>query len=286
MHDMERFDDYIGREQRTEDMITGAPLQHLAAMLDSSVDEIAPDGEVPPLWHWGFFLEWPRQSQLGPDGHAERGDFLPPIPLPRRMLAGAHLSFHRPLRIGDVVERTSRIESIEPKQGRSGMLYFVTVCHEISGPDGLAIHEEQNIVYRNMGSANPAGEQPRHAELSATEEDRKGTITPDPTLLFRFSAVTGNSHRIHYDRAYAMEIEGYPGLVVHGPLQAVLLLDTLRRHLGSPLKLESFSFRSQRPLFDVASFSCAIENPDGDPVGLATHDQSGNICTSAEAELS
>ena len=284
MNKMETFEDYLGREQRAEDTIMRAPLQHLAAMLDSTVEELAPDGALPPLGHWGFFLDWPRQSRLGADGHAERGDFLPPIALPRRMLAGVQLRFHQPLRIGEPAHKTSRIESIQPKEGRSGQLYFVTVHHRVDGPSGLAIEEEQTIVYRTPTSGGGAA-QPKSRDLPGESDRQRGRINPDPTLLFRFSAFTGNAHRIHYDRTYATETEGYPGLVVHGPLQALLLLDTLRLTIGKPLDLAAFSFRSQRPLFDVAGFDCTIRDAASDPVALATLDNEGNECTVAEATM-
>lgn len=284
MQDLETFEDYHGREQSLEDRVTEVPLHNLAAMLDEELSVIAPYGVLPPLGHWAYFVGWPRQSRLGSDGHELRGGFLPPIALPRRMLAGVRLRFERPLRLGDTIRKRSRIDSITPKQGRSGPLYFVTVSHEISGPDGVAIHEEQTIVYRDMAPPGTASETAPDVDKTFPEAEAAYRFEPDPILLFRFSSITGNSHRIHYDRSYAMETEGYPGLVVHGPLQAMLLLDCLRRYLDDPLSnLREYSFQSRSPLFDTAGFNAVIDARNGDTFTLSTCDAAGNTCTTAEA---
>jgi 3-methylfumaryl-CoA hydratase len=167
-----------------------------------------------------------RHSEIGPDGHPKRGGFLPPVPLPRRMWAGSRLTFVQPVRVGDALTRESRILDVSGKEGRTGHLVFVTVRHDYSLASGLAITEEHDIVYRD----NPQPGQPAPKPTPApTDSQFSREIVPDPVLLFRYSALTFNGHRIHYDRSYVTEVEGYPGLIVHGPLIATLLLDLLRR---------------------------------------------------------
>ena len=241
---------WIGRSERRFDCVTAAPVAALAATLDRN-DPAPKEGDVlPPLWHWLYFLPIHRQSDVGADGHAKRGGFLPPVPLPRRMWAGGRITFSAPLRIGEPIERESRIVDITRKEGRSGPLVFVVVRHAISGPAGLAIVEEHDIVYRSEANAAERSATPALAPVDAAWSHE---IDPDPVLLFRYSALTFNSHRIHYDRRYAMEVEGYPGLVVHGPLIATLLTDLLRRALPAR-RVAAFSFRAMSPLFDIASF--------------------------------
>ncbi len=243
---------WIGRSEERRDVAAPAPVAALAATLDH---ESPPwrDGEVPPLGHWLYFLPLYRQSEVGADGHAKRGGFLPPVPLPRRMWAGGRLSWHEPLRLGADVRRRSTVADISHETGRSGELCFVKVVHEVFGDAGLAVREEHDIVYR--GPAPQAGaEVPAKPAEPLPEAAWTRTITPDPVLLFRFSALTFNGHRIHYDRDYCRDVEGYPGLVFHGPLTAMLLVDLfLRHHPAAPLS--TLSFRAQRPLFDTRPFA-------------------------------
>jgi 3-methylfumaryl-CoA hydratase len=187
---------------------------------------------------------------LGADGHPERGGFLPPVPLPRRMWAGGRLTFQRPLTLGVTAERQSRIEAVKVKQGRSGRLVFVTVRHVIADQDGPCVEEEQDIVFRDEADRS-APAQPVAAPTAATW---RRVIRPDPVLLFRYSALTFNGHRIHYDQPYVTQIEGYPGLIVHGPLIATLLLDLVRREAPGRA-LARFSFRAVSPLFEIAPFT-------------------------------
>jgi 3-methylfumaryl-CoA hydratase len=260
--------EWCGKTESRSDQVTAAPIAALSATLDRDDPFPRPGDPLPPLWHWLYFLPIPRQSELGPDGHAKRGGFLPPVPLPRRMFAGDRVQFHRPLRVGETIVRLSRIVDVTSKQGRSGPLVFVLVRHEISNREGVAVVEEHDIVYRDSpkpGENQPAPQAPP-SEGSWTRE-----IRPDDTLLFRYSALTFNGHRIHYDRRYATEVEGYPGLVVHGPLIATLLLDLLRRKLGDTSVL-SLSFRAIRPLFDIAPFSvCGKVVSDGPMGGKTAH---------------
>jgi 3-methylfumaryl-CoA hydratase len=250
---------WVGRAERHSDDFGTAPLRALAATLDSDATfELGDD--VPPLRHWLYFAPLARQSRIGADGHPERGDFLPPVELPRRMWAGGELTFHHALHAGDEVVRDSRILSVDAKEGKSGSLVFVKVRHEISNAKGVAITEQQDIVYRDAARPGVPAPVPRAAP---TDEQYSQTVAPDPVLLFRYSALTFNGHRIHYDRPYATGVEGYPGLVVHGPLIATLLLELARRQ--SPgRRVIGFGFRAMHPLFDTRAFEvCGRDKGDG-----------------------
>ncbi|TRZ56261.1 MAG: acyl-CoA dehydrogenase [Rhodocyclaceae bacterium] len=250
---------WVGRQERRTDWINPNHLAAWNATLDR--DGAFPrDAEpVPPGFHWTLFPPLVRQSELGPDGHPKKGGFLPPIPLPRRMWAGGQLRFHQPLRVGEKMERLSTIESVEEKHGKSGMLVFVTVRHILSGAQGPAIEERHDIVYREAPAAGaaPTSKAVEPAAAGAWQRD----VVADEVLLFRYSALTFNGHRIHYDRRYVTEVEGYPGLVVHGPLIATLLLDLLRRQLPQTT-LGRFSFKALRPTYDIGLLSLRGE-PDG-----------------------
>lgn len=199
------------------------------------------DGDpLPILHHWLHDWEARTPASTGFDGHSKRGDFLPPVPLPCRMWAGGRLTFHAPLLLGENVRKVSTIKYITAKTGRSGTLVFVTVTHRLHGPSGLAIEEEQDLVYRDI--AVPAARQPEPAMPEPIE-----MVMPDAVLLFRYSALTMNSHRIHYDHPYAIDTEGYSGLVVQGPLQATLLASLAQREAGRPLR--AFGFRGRAPAF-------------------------------------
>jgi 3-methylfumaryl-CoA hydratase len=249
MSDWERW---LGQTQRLTDWIVPSRAAAWHAMLDHSAQPMN-DGDPAPLgFHWTLAPVVARESELGPDGHAKRGGFLPPVELPRRLWAGSRLAFHQPLRVGERVERVSEIAAINEKSGRSSPLVFVTVRHRLSGEDGLAIEEEQDLVYREPPT--------RNGESGPTSEPSPGraavwqrTIHPTQTLLFRFSALTLNTHRIHYDRRYATEVEGYEGLVVHGILIATLLLDLVQTQV-SPERIARFEFKAQRPTFDTSDF--------------------------------
>src|SRR5688572_14095900 len=223
--DFERLKEWTGRKEVHEDVATAWPVRAMTATLDRA-DAVPAEGDDIPLgWHWLYFLDAKPASELGPDGHPRRGGFLPPVPLPRRMWAGGRIEFLQPLRIGDEIRRDSEIVSVESKQGTSGSLVFVTVRHTIAARGETAVIEEHDIVYRG---AAQSGESPRGkpAPPGATWQR---TLVGDPVLLFRYSALTFNGHRIHYDLDYAKNEEHYPGLIVHGPLQTTLLLDLCRR---------------------------------------------------------
>jgi 3-methylfumaryl-CoA hydratase len=249
--ELEGLRDWIGREERRTDLVRSAAAAALAATLDRVEPEPLPGSELPALWHWIYFNPVAPARELGPDGHPRRGGFLPPVPLPRRMWAGGRLRFNHALQIDDEVQRVSRISDVSVKHGRSGALVFVTVRHEITNARGLALSEEHDIVYREE---TPAGAPGPQAQPAPAGEQFSRVVVPDPVMLFRYSALTFNGHRIHYDRPYATQVEGYPGLVVHGPLLATLLLDQLRREFPSA-KVRTFSFKAVRPVFNLHPFS-------------------------------
>ncbi|SCK26187.1 3-methylfumaryl-CoA hydratase [Variovorax sp. HW608] len=279
--DIDHLRTWIDKTVVIDDLVTPVPLKALTATLDRDDPPVGPDSAVPPCWHWLYFLPLPQQSEIGPDGHPRRGGFLPPVPLPRRMWAGSQLSFHSPLHVGQRISRTSRIADVRLKEGRTGPLVFVNVDHEIHAEGTLAISERHDIVYRDMpapGESAPAG-------VAAPEgEEWSRRIEPDDVLLFRYSALTFNGHRIHYDRRYVTEVEGYPGLIVHGPLIATLLLDLLRRSLPDA-QVRNFSFRAIKPLFDVAPFTVCGRREDAETVKLWARSPEGHLAMDATASL-
>ncbi|MEV3924963.1 FAS1-like dehydratase domain-containing protein [Actinomadura coerulea] len=239
--------------QETTEVVGAGPSEALAGMLD-----VEPPGEeLPPLWHWLHFLERPAQRELGPDGHPREGRFLPPLPERRRMFAGGRFRIHEPLRVGDAVTRRTELASTAVKQGRSGEMLFVTVRHAFARDGAEIAVEEQDLVYRSGDTAS----RPERAAFQAPVVDAPWTLrtTADPVMLFRFSALTSNAHRIHYDEAYATGVEGHAGLVVHGPLLAILCLELPRR---AGLKVRELSFRARRPVYAGQPF-VAAGSPDG-----------------------
>jgi 3-methylfumaryl-CoA hydratase len=273
-----------GPTQSVSDTISPAPAAALAATLDCSQVPRVGDA-LPPIWHWLYFWSAAQQADLGADGHPQKGGFLPDLGLPRRMAAGGRLTFNAPLTIGAQAERVSRVLSVEHKEGRSGRLAFVTVEHEIKANGVTAIREEQDIVYREAvppGAANPAPAKPTAAP---TDADWRHDITPSEVLLFRYSALTFNGHRIHYDRDYARHAEGYPDLVVHGPLIATLLLDSLVRATPDAVVRE-YRFKAVRPTFLGHGFTvCGRRAADGKQIELWAQDHEGWLTMSAHAVL-
>ncbi len=278
------LEDWIGRTETMSDVVTAAPCAALAATLDHPGERPAVGAPLPPLWHWLYFLPMHRQSELGTDGHPQRGGFLPPVSLPRRMWAGSQLDFHEPLRVGDPVTRISTIESVTQKSGRSGPLVFVRVRHEIRRHDDAdaAITEFHDIVYRDAPKPGEVASPPKAAPADAVWERR---CVPDEVLLFRYSALTFNGHRIHYDRRYVTEVEGYPGLVVHGPLIATLLLDLLHERRPD-VDVARFEFRALRPTFDGGPFFvCGKPEADGNTYRLWARDREGWLTMDAVARV-
>ena len=279
---MDDITTWVGRSETVHDTIVPTPVAALAATLDHPAARVVPGLPLPPLWHWLYFLPLHRQSDIGADGHARRGGFLPPVPLPRRMWAGSQFEFRSPIRVGDAVARTSTIADVTQKAGRRGKLVFVKVRHELrcNGAAEPALVEWHDIVYREARQPTDV-EPPPVAAPTAAPWQR--TIVPDDVLLFRYSALTFNGHRIHYDRRYVTEVEGYPGLVVHGPLIATLLMDLLRRH-DPDAQVASFRFRAVRPTFDGHPFKLNGQR-EGDTVKLWAQDHEGWLTMDAVATL-
>jgi 3-methylfumaryl-CoA hydratase len=274
--DIEPLRAWIGRQKTVDDTLAPFAAAALTATLDR--DDAPGIGEpLPPLWHWIYFHDPRRGSELAENGHARLGRFMPPIPLPRRMYAGGRITFQRPLPIGQPAKRISTIADLQAKAGRSGELVFLRVRHEFADAGGTAIVDEQDLVYREAARPGAAAES-RRAPARATW---RRAIETDEALLFRYSALIFNAHRIHYDRPYC-EKEGYPGLVVHGPLIATMLADLVRRNTDRAVA--AFSFRAVKPLFHPSPWSvCGI--PKGDTVELWAEDPEGAVLMEAQARL-
>lgn len=262
---------WIGRTEEATDVVASRLVDGLRATLDRGGDAVS------AALHWCIAPIIVPESQLGPDGHAERGAFLPPVPLPRRIFAGGTLEFRGAFRLGDEVTRVSRIADVTAKTGRTGTLCFVTIDHEYRTPRGIAVVERQSVVYREADSPvrTDGGSEPPHP---TPRWQRK--LTADSVMLFRYSALTFNAHRIHFDRDYCRTVEGYPGLLVHGPLQATLLIE----HAGEVRSAapRQFTFRAVRPLFDGVEFSVnAVE--EGGGLSLWVADGNGRATMTASA---
>lgn len=267
-----RLRQWIGKSETRRDWIAPERARALQATLDRMDPLLAAGDPLPPLWHWLYFWTVVPRSGLGRDGHPALGGFLPPVGKARRMWAGSRVAFPGRLTIGDHAERNSTIADVTVKTGRTGRLVFVTVRHEITGRDGLAVVDEQDIVYREDagGEAARRAAEPAPGGATYTEE-----VRADPTMLFRYSALTFNGHRIHYDRKYATEVEGYAGLVVHGPLLATLIVGLASRSWPDR-DVERFEFRGHRPVVDGAPFMVC---------GTAADDHSIELWIDAAGEL-
>lgn len=277
--DIQDLQRWVGRQVVSEQSLDPFPARALAAALDRS-DALPADGTLPWPWHWLYFLDAPTAGGTGADGHPMRGGFLPPVPLPRRMWAAGRLLPLVPLVLGQPAQKTSLIGSVELKEGKAGALVFVNLEHTLRQGGATCLIEEQTIVYRDMPLAAaplPPG------ETAPTAADWEKTVRPDPVLLFRFSALTYNGHRIHYDRDYAIQQEFYPALVVHGPLLATLLLDLLRREV-TDATVSDFRFRAVRPTFDTDVIRVCGQR-DGKQVKLWTVDAQGFVGMTAQATL-
>lgn len=276
--------EWIGRSEEVSDVATATPYAALSATFDRAAERPSVGVALPALWHWLYFLPLHRQSEIGPDGHAKRGGFLPPVPLPRRMWAGSQFEFHKPLAIGDAMTRTSTIHDVTEKAGRTGPLVFVKVRHEIrrANEADIALTEYHDIVYREAPRPDDVAPPPKAAPASSTWEKK---WVPDDVLLFRYSALTFNGHRIHYDRKYVTEVEGYPGLIVHGPMIATLLLDLLRHQMPDAV-VARYEFRAVRPVFDINHFFvCGEPQPDGKTIRLWAKDHEGWLTMEATAVI-
>ncbi len=270
---------WIGRAREITDEVSAPLMRRMAALLDQEGAVFAPGAPVPGHWLPALFDDAAPQSRLGPDGHPAKGEFLPPVPLPRRMLGGRRVTFHAPPRIGAVLTRRSEIAAITPKEGRSGKLVFVTVRHSVTGPEGLVAVEEQDIAYREAGSGGtpaPAAEMPAPAWTRP--------FNPDPVMLFRYSAITFNGHRIHYDSDYTRNVEHYPALVVNGGLTTLMLLEAGLAAAGG--RLRRYAARTLRPLFCGRAARLCGAAPDGEGRALLwAEDDSGAAALRIEAEF-
>lgn len=269
--DLNHLKSWVGKRETRNDVAAAWPVAALAATLDRR-DPAPNDGElIPPGWHWLYFLETTPASDLGPDGHPRRGGFLPPVTLPRRMWAGGRIEFRRLLKVGERLRRESEVISIEPKQGKSGSLLFVTVRHTVLAGEEVAVVEEHDIVYREAarpGEAAPSG------KIAPAQAAWRRTLVAGPVVLFRFSALIFNAHRIHYDIDYCREEERYPGLIVHGPLQTILLLDLCRRNETRPVK--RLDYRALYPVFHTEQFTVNGEpSADGSKADVWTANAAG-----------
>ena len=279
--DLSKLADWIGQKETDVDYVTIPSVYRLSATLDRN-DPMPKFGDPLPIgWHQLLFPRIVRHSGVGADGHPARGDFLPPVPLPRRMFAGKRNTFHAPLQIGDEVRRESTIQSVTPKVGRTGQMVFVTVKTEIFSPRGLAITEEQDIVYREEPDPNAPPPPPQKAPGEAVWVNR---VTPDSVMLFRYSALTFNGHRIHYDHPYVTQVEKYPDLVMNGGLTTMLVTELARTNAKSPLK--TMASRNVRPLFVNREITLGGEpSSDGKRAKLWAQDDTGALALSAEAEF-
>ena len=275
---------WVGRSRDIQDEMTAPAARRLAAMLDREPPALHHGAAVPPHWMAILFDDAQPQSRLGPDGHPAKGEFLPPVDLPRRMLAGRRLTFAAPLRIGDRLTRRSEITAITPKEGRSGRLVFVTVRHSVTGGDGLVATEEQDIAYREA----PAPGSTARPEASPVLPDPawRAPFHPDEVLLFRYSALCFNGHRIHYDADYARGVEGYPGLVVNGGLTILTLLEAALRRAPSGAQLLAAEIRTVKPLFcgQAAHLVGALPDEDGRRL-LWAEDAQGALALRIQARI-
>jgi 3-methylfumaryl-CoA hydratase len=272
---------WIGRKETATDIATAWPVAALSATFDRHDPPPREGDEIPPGWHWLYFLEAKPASELGPDGHPQRGGFLPPVALPRRMWAGGRIEFRRPLRVGESLRRDSEILGVESKHGKSGSLVFVTVRHTVLASGEVAVVEEHDIVYRD--AAKPGDPPPPGKPAPAAAAWRR-ELAGDPVMLFRFSALTFNGHRIHYDLEYARAEEHYPGLIVHGPMQTLLLLDLCRRNEKRPVT--KLDYRAMHPVFHTERFTVnGAPASDGSKVELWTANGAGNYAMMGTAIL-
>ena len=276
---------WIGRSETGRDTIGPTPAVALASTLDHPPSPVEIGAALPLLWHWLYFLPTIRQSEIGADGHPRRGGFLPPVPLPRRMWAGSQFEFRSAIRVGDRVARTSTIDDVKVKEGRTGELVFVKVRHELRCNDATApaLVEYHDIVYRE--AQRPDDVAPPPPQAAPSEAAWRREVVADAVLLFRYSALTFNGHHIHYDRRYVTEVEGYPGLVVHGPLLATLLMDLLQRERPDA-DIASFRFKAVRPTFDLHPFHVSgAPQPDGKTIHLWASDHEGWLTMDATATV-
>ncbi len=277
--DLDALRQWIGREREDEDVAAVRHARLMAATVGRPGPALETGDALPPLWHWIYFLEGVPPAELGRDGHPARGGFMPPVPLPNRMWAGGRVDFEAPVPLGAKMRKRSRILSVDAKHGRSGPLVFVTVRHEVFANGARCIAEEHDIVYRDPPA--PGGSAPAPADLPPEGAHRRA-IEPDTTLLFRYSALTFNGHRIHYDLDYCRRVEGYANLVIHGPLVATLLAGFAQEAGGKPLR--RFEYRAVKPA--ILGTTLTLEaNREGERVDAWSRLAEGGVSMRASALL-
>lgn len=275
---------HVGRRAVATDVATPVPANLLRLSLGRDEPELRPGDLLPPGWHCLYFLPTFRPETLRPDGSPADTGVIPPMPFPRRMFAGERFRFHGPIRIGDTLRQETELADMSLKRGGTGTLIFATVVSRIFAGDGLALEEERRTVFREEIAAGARNQAPRREEAPADTPWRR-RVTPDPVVLFRFSALTFNSHRIHYDRPWATEVEGYPGLVVHGPLTSTLLIDFARDH-AQGRRFLTYTTQARAPLFDTAPFELrGRPTADGRGCELWAVTPEGTVAMSAQAEF-
>jgi 3-methylfumaryl-CoA hydratase len=275
---------HIGRRLTATDVLHAGPANLLRRAFGRPDPELERGDPLPPAWHALYFLPRFGPDELRPDGSPRDAGVVPAMPLPRRMFAGESVRFHRALRIGDAVRRETELADISVKSGGTGTLVFATVASRVFGPDGLALEEERRTVFREEVKAGERNQSPRR-EAPPADVPWRRQVMPDPVLLFRFSALTFNSHRIHYDRTWATDTEGYPGLVVHGPLTTALLLDFARDE-NPGRTVRAYTTQARAPLFDTAPFElrgCPTADGRGGQLWAVTPE--GTIAMSADIQL-
>ncbi len=286
--DEKKLQKWVGRFEERKEIINPGPANFMGATLNHNGRDYKKGDMLPDCWHWLYFLDAPRMDQLGVDGHAALGNFLPPVALPRRMWAGARLKFHSPIIIGEEMVKTSTVESIEKKTGRSGDLCFVTVKHRLFSGSTLRLEEHHDIVYRGDMKTKAQKSSPFPAP---TDADLSREITPSSILLFRYSALTFNGHRIHYDLEYCKKVEKYPGLVFHAPLTATLMLELAREHFQGRTKIPVFSelnLKAVSPLFHHKPFELHLKEnktEEGTQCQLWATNPDGKLAMSATLDV-
>jgi 3-methylfumaryl-CoA hydratase len=280
--DLDSLRAHVGRRQESTDVVTAAPANLLRLTFGRGEPELRVGDALPPGWHILYFLPRFGPDELRPDGSPRDAGVVPPMPLPRRMFAGERFRFHRPIRVGETLRRETELADISAKPGGTGTLVFATVVNRVFGPQGLAVEEERRTVFREEVKAGERNQAPRR-DPAPTDVPWRRVVTPDPVVLFRYSALTFNSHRIHYDRAWAMDVEGYPGRVVHGPFTTTLLIDFARdRNPGR--RVVTYTTQARAPLFDTAPFELR-GRPSAKGCELWAVTPAGSVAMSAEVEL-
>jgi 3-methylfumaryl-CoA hydratase len=281
---LEDLKKHVGRTQTATDVLHPGPANLLRLALGRTEPELQVGDPLPPSWLALYFLPRYGPDELRPDGSPRDAGVVPPMPMPRRMFAGERVRQHRPLRLGESVRRETTLADISLKSGGTGTLVFATVVNRVFGADGLALEDERRTVFREEVKAGERNQAPRR-DPAPTDLPWRRRVTPDPVLLFRFSALTFNSHRIHYDRRWAMETEGYPGLVVHGPLTTTLLID-FARDSNPGRTIRGYATQARAPLFDTAPFELrGRPTADGRGAELWAVTPEGTVAMTAEVEL-